>query len=365
LRTGRDGADFIGQTLKGKKFEFEVDDEMAEVVQTYLDYVRAKKADSLRVEQRFSLASLKPPFDAGGTADAVIYDATTKNLEVVDLKTGRGVRVKADENKQLRTYALGAMLENTGLPVMSVTSTIVQPRTSSKPSSETFHVADLVEWTGDLLDRMRVSFEARTEYGRVKAGELTMAQWAAKWLRAGDHCGKTFCKAAGFCPALQQKAYDAASVWFDDQDKPRLANSPDSMSPEAIAQALDAADMISDWINAVRSYAHAQAEGGADIPGYILVPKEGREKFVDDEAARKAGALAIKAGLPEDKVFNPAKVKTPKQLRDAITKAKLKMPDGLAGLSAKPDKGTNLVRADKTTREAVASKASKFLETHD
>jgi hypothetical protein len=374
LRTGKDAADFIGTTEKGKEHEFEVDEEIAETAQTYVDYVRKQKAfngDSdaeaiLHIEQRFSLADLKPPFEAGGTADAVLYYPYGKQLEVVDLKGGRGHVVEVVGNSQLRTYALGAMLANKGLAVETITVTIVQPRAPHKSGrirSETFHVADLVEWTQELLEAMRRSRKASDEYAVICADGLPEASWNATYLKAGDHC--KFCKAAGFCPALQQKAYDAASVWFDDQDKPRLANSPDSMSPEAIAQALDAADMISDWINAVRAYAHAQAESGADIPGYILVPKEGREKFVDDEAAKKAAELAIQAGLSDDKVFNPAKVKTPKQLRDAITKAKLDMPKDLAGLSAKPDKGTNLVRADKTTREAVASKASKFLETHD
>lgn len=357
LRAGKDAADFIGTTEKGKKFSFEVDDEMAEVVQQYLDYVRAASVDAtLFVEQKFTLADLSPPFDAGGTADAVIYRKGEKALEVVDLKTGRGVRVGADENKQLRTYALGAMLANAGLPVDFIKSTIIQPRTDSKPKSETFHVADLLEWTGDLLAAMKRSKEA------LESPIASKAEWNAKYLTPGDHCRKTFCKAVGFCPALQQKVYDAAALWFDDQDQPRLANSPDAMSPEALAQALDAADMIGDWINAVRSYAHAQAESGIQIPNYVLVLKEGREKWVDDASSIQAANAAIKAGLDGDKVYNPPKVRTPKQIRDALAKAKLAMPEALVGLSAKPDQGTNLVRADKTIRQAVKSTAETYFE---
>ena len=161
LRENKEAADFIGQTRKGKKFEIEVDEELAETAQVYIDYVRdaAVLAEGsspvpLQLEQRFSLNSLKPPFDAGGTADAVIHDAELRRLEVVDLKGGRGVAVDATENKQLRTYALGAMLANPGLKVDTITVTIVQPRAphpAGRIRSETFHVADLVEWMGGMV----------------------------------------------------------------------------------------------------------------------------------------------------------------------------------------------------------------------
>lgn len=364
LRTRKDAVDFIGTTEKGKEHSFEVDDEMAETAQTYVDYVLGEwlyqPLRVLHIEQKFSLAALNPPFEAGGTADAVVYKPDEKNLEVIDLKGGRGHVVEVVGNPQLRTYALGAMLANPGLDVSTITVTIVQPRAPHKSGrirSETFHVADLLEWTGDLLAAMKRSKAA------IDSAIASKAEWNSTFLNAGSWC--KFCKAAGFCPALQQKAYDAAGVWFDDLDKPRLANSPDAMSPEAIAQALDAADMIGDWINAVRAYAHAQAESGAEIPGYILVPKEGREKWVDDGAAVQAANAAIKAGLDGDKVYNPPKVRTPKQIRDALAKAKLAMPEALVGLSAKPTQGTNLVAADKTTRQAVEPAVNKFFDKID
>ena len=39
LRDGGDADRFIGTTEKGKKFSFEVDEEMAETAQMYVDYV--------------------------------------------------------------------------------------------------------------------------------------------------------------------------------------------------------------------------------------------------------------------------------------------------------------------------------------
>lgn len=360
LRQGKDAADFIGTTEKGKKHSFEVDEDMTETAQRYVDYVRSKRTEDgvLHIEQRFSLASLNPPFDAGGTADAVIYDPRSRVLEVVDLKGGRGVVVEATGNPQLRTYALGAMLANPGLRVDTVKVTIVQPRAGHKDGrvrSDSFALFDLVEWTADLVDAMHRSKAALDE-----KAVLPTAAWAAKHLHGGDHC--KFCKAAGFCPALEQKALDAAGVWFDDVDQPRLANAPETLSAERLAQLLDTADMIADWLNAVRAYAHAQAESGVAIPNYILVEKEGREKW-NEGAEAEALAMARAAGLPDDKVLNAPKLRTPKQVRDALKKAKADaVAVSIASLSSTPKTGTNLVRETKTTRSAVTPSVNKHFD---
>lgn len=362
LSQGKSPNDFHGQVRKGKKFEFTVDDEMCECVADYVDYVRkhlppdghAMHAMHAIIEQRFSLDSLKPPFDAGGTADAVIYFPSEKLLEVVDLKTGKGGTVEVTENKQLRTYALGALLANKGLDVMQVRSTIVQPRKPHKDGrirSETYHVADLLEWTGELLAAMKKSSLALSDRaGREKDGSL--AFWNGEWLKPGDHCAKTFCGARGFCPALQQKVYDEAAVWFDDQDKPRLANSPDAMSPEAIAKALDAADMIEGWVNAVRAYAHTQAESGVTIPNYLLVEKIGRRAWTNE--AEAVARLETAGHDPYTK-----KPVSPAQAEKLLGKKQASL---IADLIEKPVTGTSLVRADKTTREPVQSAVAKFLQ---
>ncbi len=326
LNIGREPSAYLGKTLKGKKFSFEVDDEMVECVDEYVGYVRrrwkearsgADKQVPLIVEQRFSLASLNTPFDAGGTADAVLYFPDLHLLEVVDLKTGKGGTVEVTENKQLRTYALGALLTNKGLKVEKVMSTIVQTRKPHKDGrirSETFHVVDLLEWTNELLAAMKRSAQALADAEKV--GETgTQAEWDKTHLTPGEHCKKTFCKAQGFCPALQKKVFDAAAVWFDDQDRPRLANSPDSLSPEAIAQALDAADMIEGW----------------------RLTAAGHDPYT-------------------------RKPVSPAQAEKLLGKKQASL---IADLIEKPVTGTQLVRADKTTREPVASAAARHFQPID
>lgn len=357
LRDGGDADRFIGQTEKGKKYSFEVDEEMADCAQMYVDYVRQTVAGYTAsnrnpdfapvtwVEQRFSLADLNPPFDAGGTGDAVIYLPAEKRLEIVDLKGGRGVVVEAKGNPQGRTYALGAMLANKGLDVQSVTVTIVQPRAGhpdGRIRSETLHVIDLVEWASDMLVAMHRAKEAID-----KRTAMPESAWAATYLSPGDHCRDTFCKAAATCPALRQNVLDAVGVHFSPiDDTPVIGNAPDSGSPEERAKRLDLLDMIEGWVKEVRAHEHRMAEMGQPAPGWGLVEKTGREKWKDDDAARAAIAAT---GLAEDKWLNPGKLRTPKQVRDALKKAKADA-SALAGLSETPTGGTNLVRIDQTTR---------------
>lgn len=364
LRTGKDAADFVGTTETTKEHSFEVDDEMAECAQEYVSYVRrvhgGDERNRLWIEQQFSLAALNPPIEAGGTGDAVIWIPAIRELEVVDLKGGRGVVVEAKGNPQLRTYGLGAMLAFSELPVETVRVTIVQPRAPHKDGrirSEVFHVADLVEWTGDLLERMDAAKQALDSFA-----EPSLAVWAAKWLVPGDHCDKSFCPARARCPALEQKVLDAAGVWFDASDTPRISNTPDTLAPEELAARLDVADMIESWVSALRAYAHSQAEAGVAIPNYILVDKEGREKW-NAGTEEEAGRRAIAAGLAQDKVFNAPKIRTPKQVRDALKKAKkLDVVDDLKSFSSTPTTGTNLVRQDKTSRPAAATAVERWAD---
>lgn len=388
FRTGKDADEFIGTVETTKQRKIEVDEEVAETTQMYVDYVRSRIAEYdkhyrgdkaiVHHEQHFSLASLKGPFDAGGTGDTVMYFPKWKLLEVVDLKGGRGL-VESADNKQLRTYGLGSVLANPGLDVEKVRTTIVQPRAAyplpkgiefdimkdgslrsvdgklrvskdRKIRSETMHVADLVEWTAELVAQMKLSKQAMDEMPTIP-----FAAWCAKWLTPGN-C--KFCPSEGSCPALEQRALDAAGVWFDDLDKPQISNSPANDTPEALSKTLDMLDLIQDWIAARRAFAHQVADSGVAIPNYILVPKVGREKWNDDEATFvKVRNAAILAGLKDEKYLNPAKLKTPKQIRKALGAKNEKL---VHGLSVTPSEGTNLVRADKTTRTAVASSVDKF-----
>ena len=372
LRDGVDAVSFIGTTRKGKEFSFEVDDEMADTAQMYVDYCRkrigAYKAETGKnalvfVEEKFSLAALNPPFEAGGTGDCVMIFPDWQTLEVVDLKGGRGVVVEAKGNPQGRTYGLGAVLKHTGHTIRKIIVTIVQPRAGhpdGRIRSDVFDMADLVEWTTDLMaamHRAKASFDAQNHIGH---DGYTEAAWSAEFLSAGGHC--KFCKAAGFCPALEQKATDAAGIWFDDLDKPRISNSPDAMSPEKLAQTLDMLDMIDDWCNAVRAHAHREAEAGTVIPGYQLVEKIGNRAWKADVTTDAVAALLAGVGKDAKLAYAPRKAASPAQVEKALG---AKNKGLLADLVERPSRGTNLVSTASTTRPAVTPLVQQHLTDLD
>ena len=94
--------------LRGAEIPIGTDPDHISMAQGYANFINTlvenprKKLIEVNLDE--GLKSLHPAL--GGTADAVLVDGD--HLHVVDLKTGR-VAVDATDNKQLLTYALGAM----------------------------------------------------------------------------------------------------------------------------------------------------------------------------------------------------------------------------------------------------------------
>ena len=355
LRDEQDAADFIGRTVSTAKFRFEFDVEMAETTQAFLDYVRGRLAEYreatgrddaiLLIEQKFDLAPIKPPMPAGGTGDAVLLFPAWGLIEIVDLKTGMGW-VAADENLQLRTYALGAMLANPG-QWRRVRATIVQPRVGNgAPRWEEVDLSDLLDWTLDLKAAMDMSAAA----SRAAAlGDKRPRSWEADYLRPGDHCDKTFCPARAACPALQTKALEAAQTFFEPEGGVATPPDPKSLPVEKVVAILDAADMIEGWLNAVRAYGRELVESGREVGPYILVPKRAMRKWKEEDQTALLNDLTCATGILPDDLFE-RKIKSPAQVEKLLGK---KNVGKIADLVTQESSGTNLVRSDKTTREAV------------
>lgn len=378
LCNGKDAIDLLGTTRKTKEHSFVVDEEMAECAQVYIDYVRERtkialtvavmshsapvpKVDEvLLIEQKFSLAKINPPFDAGGTGDAVILDRFNKSIEIVDLKGGRGVVVEAVGNKQLRTYALGAVLANPG-NWRTVRVTIVQPRAphpDGRIRSEEFDVIDLFDWTVDLQEAMVAADLARASY---EAGNIDRSVWSAAYLKAGDHC--LFCKAKATCPALRATALAEAHTHFKPEGGGMAQPpAPQTLTMDQLVRVLDHADMIQNWLNAVRAYAQDQAEMGVDVmygeSTYILTPKRATRKWRIDELDALT-ALQLRTERDQDEFLNEPKMMSPAQVEKVLGK---KGFEAVKDLVVAESSGFNLTRADKTTRGAVAAPAKTFFQ---
>jgi hypothetical protein len=192
---------------------------------------------------------------------------------------------------------------------------------------------DLYEWTTELLEAMR----------RAAQPDAPLA--------AGDHC--TFCPAAPACPALQVKALEAAHTAFGPAGEIATPPDPASLPTDKIVAVLDAADMIEDWLNAVRAHARRLVEDGQTVGDYILVPKQARRKWAGDDDFVVTNLVEM--GLERDDLFDQ-KLKSPAQMEKLVAPS---ARSALLGLVTKESNGTNLVRSDKTTRAAIPSPAQR------
>jgi hypothetical protein len=181
-------------TLEGLPHEYALTDEQQEVVDLYVNLVRAEaEGGTLFVEQKFKLPH-HPEF--WGTADAVIDCGNV--LKVIDLKAGRGVAVEADYagkiNPQLGFYALGAMASLGKWEWDWVEIIIVQPRLGGV-KRRTVDVLELADLGAELV-------------AAAKLAESDDPPFAA-----GSHC--KFCLARATCPTLRDEVMRLARMDFD------------------------------------------------------------------------------------------------------------------------------------------------------
>lgn len=268
----------LGQPTADEEVEIEMlheryyTPEMEEYTDTYVTIVRdkleaARKATRdalLLIETRLDFSSYVP--EAFGTADALII--TDGCMEVVDFKYGKGVQVSAEDNPQMKIYALGALLKYSfDYGIDRVRMTIVQPRLGNL-SEWTATTHDLLTWAiGELRPRALEAY---------RGGETP---------RPGTWC--QFCKAAPQCRALTDTALAARKKFPD----------PALLTPAEISRVLPVLSMVKEWAAAVEEYALNQALNGTRYPGYKVVEGRSLRRISDPEAV---GALLASLGYHEE-----------------------------------------------------------------
>lgn len=333
LKTGKDAIAYRGVS----NGEFTVDTEMAADIQVYLDAVRAQQLltdGKLRVEQKVTYSD-----DVWGTSDASIVSRDLRELDVLDLKFGRGLLVEAVDNEQLLIYALALLttladgrLDST-LKVIRLH--IVQPR---RPDSN-----------GEFHREWEISVEDLNDFA-LKLEEAVHATKAKKpELVAGDHC--QWCPAASTCPALQAEALRVAREVFPkgDPEKPVKPPHPSTFSAAQLGKLLDSCNVVEAWIAALRQHAEERAQSGVAIPGFKLIETIGNRRWDNEDTA--IAALETAGVDPYDQ-----KVISPKEAERRLGKARIK----LLPKTARPVTGVKLVH--ESDKRPALNNAQVFID---
>lgn len=213
-------------------------------------YNAAGDSAELMIEQRVDFSDWVP--DGFGTSDAIIVNDDT--IEVIDLKYGKGVRVDAEGNSQMRLYALGACAMFGDLyDFEKVRMTIVQPRLDHV-SVEEMDLHDLLEWAKVYV--VPAALEAAKDDAPLSAGD---------WCR--------WCPARAICRKRAEANLELARYDFQPGDL---------LEPDEIAEILGKVDELTKWAADIEAYALQQALNGEHYDGYKLVEGRSVRKYKDE-----------------------------------------------------------------------------------
>ena len=318
--------DVIGLTFNGYVIDEEMfNDAILPVLAHWDDLDKSLGGIDFFSEQRVVFPGIENAF---GTAD-LVGQAKDRSI-VYDFKFGRGVAVDAEDNPQLKYYALAAMHTPATAGFFDddrpVEVFIAQPRVND---GERF-----TRWMTTTRQLEAFGVELRT------AVETAMLPDAP--LKMGPYC--KFCSAKSGCPLYQNLAVDAQAV-------PR-----DTMQAH-LEEWLPQADLLIELGNFIKELAHDQMEKGVPLKGWKLVAKRAARKWKDEA---KTIRYFAKLGLPAaDR--HVKKIISPAQAEDALKRNGLPA-DLPAALVDKVSSGTTLApESDKRPAIAMAPEALRLL----
>lgn len=329
----RHPAEWFGNKTIIDGHEVECDQEMVDGIVVYLDAIRADilPGDVTWTEMPLLEALQKVDKDFGGTADHVRYRPSTFHLKVTDLKFGSGTYVDVSDNKQLKKYALGAMIASDKL-IQTVEVCIVQPRhEGSEPiRSETFAAVDILDFVADLKEA-------------AAATRLPNAP-----LKSGTWC--KFCPNARTCPELERHQHALVAQQF-------AVGAP--YDPDALAKALTSIPLVKERIKAIEEFAYAEATRGSEIPGFKLVAKRANRKWADEDELRQWGIRENVNVFDAPELLSVAQLE--KRVKEAAPKGKKKdAGDALKPFVVKQSSGNTLVPESDNRPPAKTVSAEDF-----
>ena len=333
-----------------------ITDEMREYIETYVENIRimTQGATFAWVEQTLDLSEVLGVPDQSGTGDYIAI--VGKELQVHDLKYGKGVKVSATNNWQMILYALGALelVELLGYEIETVKLVIHQVRVS-EPDECLYTVAELKE-IGEFLRKQAKSAIEVLKYPSAMVPE-------SYFCPGEKQC--RFCPAKADCKALEKFALSSIVDQFEDlttadllqtQVASEIDHVPDYPA-ERFSILLKNLDLIKQWVKAVNDRAYDMMLGGVEIPDFKLVEgRAGARKWSDEKAAEE---VMKSMRLKRDEMYS-FKVITP-TVAEKLLKDSPKKWNRLQKLVIKPEGSPTIAPAsDKRPALVMKSQADDF-----
>ena len=265
----------------------QVDEEMVEAVGRYVDTVWAlSQGNELLVEQRVDFSHIVGVEESFGTADGVIIAGN--ELQIHDLKYGKGVRVDAEQNEQLQLYALGALEQFSMLyDFDTVRLFIHQPRLNHV--SEWALTVEELQAFGERAQEVAASVIVMFNIADCEGVETLPLE---NFTPGEKQC--RFCKAkGGLCTAeAQARLNDVRDDFVDltqqvgEQLTEAVKRVP-LLTAEQLADIYSQVGLIESFCKAVCDRVNSELNAGHPVPGFKLVTgKQGNRAWSDEEAAR-------------------------------------------------------------------------------
>ena len=251
-------------------------DEMIKTAEAYVDFLTEKANEFERIpkvmfEVRVDLSDYIP--DGFGTCDNAMVGGDV--LRITDYKHGKGVKVSAVSNGQMRLYALGVLkllFPIYGDSIKRVCTAIVQPRISEEVEEEWLTVEELKAW-GET--------EAKPKAQAAYFGLGTFC--------AGDWC--RFCRGKAECRARAQR-YAGFSQYVGmmpeglvEQEDVTPGEEITILTNAEVADLLRKAQGLIGWYEDLQEYARDTILSGGEIPGWKVVEGRKVRAFKDADKA--------------------------------------------------------------------------------
>jgi len=305
-------------------------EEMLRHTDTYLEYISGiahscASTPYVAVEKKLDYSAYAPK--GFGTGDCILIHSDT--LHVFDFKYGKGVPVTAEDNPQMKLYALGAYSAYAFLyPLQKVILHIIQPRVNSEPSSWELSVADLLAWGEEIKPIAERAFKGEGDFV------------------PGEHC--RFCRARAICRA---RADDNLALGEYKMMRPPL------ISNEEVGTILEKARYLASWVKHLEAFALKEALAGRTIPGWKAVAGRGSRQYSNVDKAIEA---LVADGYTKEILYEPANPLSVAKLEELIGKEtyqKVLVEQGLINVA--PGKPTLVPESDKRAPFQVKTTAAE------